>query len=150
MFRFYTTYDPETTRCFFLQKLAKSSNSYRREDPLKTRLKLYLGQETSAMMADGDGDKLHRDMVHNLKLFREYTTGSNVEKFLVFNLHFCDLNPTVKMYDILMREFIANQVCSLSRFQPKVQNFAIQRASLCNQVTQNLAIFHSRALTTPP
>ena len=31
-----------------------------------------------------------------------------MEKFLVFNLHFCDLNPTVKMYDILMREFVAN------------------------------------------
>jgi len=105
---------------------AKSSNSYRREDPLKTRLKLYLGQETSAMMADGDGDKLHRDMVHNLKLFREYTTGSNVEKFLVFNLHFCDLNPTVKMYDILMREFIANQFP-----ETKLENLEAKWSKMC-------------------
>ena len=92
----------------FLSHSAKSSNSYRNEDPLKTKLKLYLGQETSSMMSD-DGGKLQKDMVHNLKLFREYTTGTNVEKFLVFNLHFCDLNPTVKMYDIIMREFVANQ-----------------------------------------
>ena len=84
---------------------AKSSNSYRREDPLKTKLRLYLGQETASMMAD-DGVKLHKDMIHNLKLFREYTVGQNVEKFLVFNLAFCDLNPTVKMYDILMQNFI--------------------------------------------
>ena len=120
----------ETTRYFSKIKTAKSSNSYRREDPLKTRLKLYLGQETSAMMADGDGDKLHRDMVHNLKLFREYTTGSNVEKFLVFNLHFCDLNPTVKMYDILMREFIANQVWLTVTIPTKISGFK-EQLTLC-------------------
>jgi len=85
---------------------AKSSNSYRREDPLKTKLRLYLGQETASMMAAEDGARLQKDMVHNLKLFRDYTLGQNVEKFLVFNLHFCDLNPTVKMYDLLMREFL--------------------------------------------
>ena len=71
-----------------------------REDPWKTKHKLYLGQESQTSKVS--------QTVHNLKIFREYHTDANIEKYLVFSLHHVELNPTVKMYDILMRHFLEN------------------------------------------
>ena len=73
-------------------------NKYVREDPWKTKHKLYLGQESQTSKVS--------QTVHNLKIFREYHTDANIEKYLVFSLHHVELNPTVKMYDILMRQYL--------------------------------------------
>ena len=74
-------------------------NTYVKEDPWKTKHRLYIGQEAQHVS----------QTVHNLKIFREYHKKDNIEKYLVFSLHHVDLNPTVKMYDILMRHFLETE-----------------------------------------
>ena len=103
---------------------AKSGNSYRREDPLKSNLKVYLGQDTQT------DEHWHSRLIHNMKIFKDFTKAENSEKFLVFSMKHCDLNPTVAMFDILMKEFLANQY-SLS--QEKIQELDLARkwSSIC-------------------
>lgn len=93
---------PENGAEYFYR--AKSGNSFRRENPLTSNLKVYLGQD--APQTDPES---HARILHNLRIFREFTRGRHAEKFLVFALKFCELNPTVAMYDILMKEFLSNQ-----------------------------------------
>merc|ERR1719510_2276140 len=84
----------------FIYNLRKL-NKYVRENPWKTKHKLYLDQESqTATMSQ---------TLHNLKIFREYHNVENFEKYLVFTLSYVELNPTVKMYDILMRHFLKTQ-----------------------------------------
>ena len=78
-------------------------NKYVREDPWKTKHRLYLGQESQT------SSHQFSQTIHNLKIFREYHTDENVEKYLVFSLHHVELNPTVKMYDVIMRHYLENQ-----------------------------------------
>ena len=84
----------------FVYNLRKR-NKYVRENPWKTKHKLYLGQESDSTQVS--------QTVHNLKVFREYHTEENIEKYLVFSLHHAELNPTVKMYDIIMRHFLETE-----------------------------------------
>ena len=84
----------------FVYNLRKR-NKYVRENPWKTKHKLYLGQESDSTQVS--------QTVHNLKVFREYHTEENNEKYLVFSLHHAELNPTVKMYDIIMRHFLETE-----------------------------------------
>lgn len=78
---------------------AKKANYYLKTDPITTDLKLYLGSEEAVETTR-----------HNLKVFRTYvsndTTGNLVEKYLVFALECIGLNPSVKMYDLLMRKYL--------------------------------------------
>ena len=72
-------------------------------DPLTTHLNLYLGSEEATNTTR-----------HNLKVFRTYVTnddtdGEMVEKYLVFALLFARLNPSVKMYDLLMRKYLKEE-----------------------------------------
>ena len=78
--------------------IAFQVNSYVREDPFKSKLRLYLGDEDS-----------HQQHLHNFRVFREYGNNDNVEKYLVFAFASAELNPTVKMYDILMREYLKKE-----------------------------------------
>lgn len=39
-------------------------------------------------------------------MYRDYGNNSNVEKFIVFSFVCAELNPSVKMYDILMRDYL--------------------------------------------
>jgi len=55
-----------------------------------------------------------QDTKHNLKVFRTFVTndtvsGELVEKYLVFALECIGLNPSVKMYDLLMRKYIKEE-----------------------------------------
>ena len=84
---------------------AKKANYYVKTDPLTTHLKLYLGSEDS-----------YTDTTrHNLRVFRTYITndtsveGELVEKYLVFALQCIGLNPSVKMYDLLMRKYLKEE-----------------------------------------
>ncbi|TRY69539.1 hypothetical protein TCAL_15158 [Tigriopus californicus] len=73
-------------------------NARQGEDPFKTKLRLYLGQE----------DGLPETVKHNFKIFREYGNDVHIEKFVIFAFECSDLNPCVRMYDILMREYFKN------------------------------------------
>ncbi|XP_059086514.1 uncharacterized protein LOC131883151 isoform X1 [Tigriopus californicus] len=77
---------------------SKQIISYAKEDPFKTKLRLYLGQE----------DGLPETVKHNFKIFREYGNDVHIEKFVIFAFECSDLNPCVRMYDILMREYFKN------------------------------------------
>jgi len=82
---------------------AKKANYYKKTDPLTTNLNLYLGSEEST-----DTTR------HNLKVFRTYVTnddteGDMVEKYLVFALECIGLNPSVRMYDMLMRKYLKKE-----------------------------------------
>lgn len=55
---------------------AKQVSSYVKENPFKTKLKLYLGQE------DDLGDTVR----HNFRIYRDYANDDNVEKFVVFEI----------------------------------------------------------------
>ena len=69
------------------------------DDPFKTKLKLYLGQE----------DGLANTVVHNYRIFRDYGNNDHVEKFVVFAFDCVELNPSVKFYDILMRDYLKSK-----------------------------------------
>jgi hypothetical protein len=94
--------DSEEHLEYFYQ--AKQANYYRNVDPLKSNLKLYLGSKETTVTTR-----------HNLKVFRTYIThdtsgGDLVEKYLVFALECANLNPSVKMFDILMRKFFKDDL----------------------------------------
>jgi hypothetical protein len=66
-------------------------------------LEIFLGSEESTDTT-----------VHNLKVFRTYVTnddtgGEMVEKYLVFALECIGLNPSVRMYDMLMRKYLKKE-----------------------------------------
>ena len=81
---------------------AKQANYYRKTDPTTTNLNLFLGTDESA-----------KTTRHNLKVFRNYITndptGILVEKYLVFALQCLELNPSVKMYDLIMTKYLREQ-----------------------------------------
>ncbi len=82
---------------------AKKSNQYVKEDPLKSRHKLYLGSPEAMETTK-----------HNLKVYRTFISedlknGEGVEKYLVFALECIGLNPSVKMYDLLMRKYLKDE-----------------------------------------
>ena len=72
------------------------ANSFVKEDPFKTKIKMYLGEE----------DTLAETVKHNFRIFRDYGNNENIEKFVVFALSSAELNPSVKMFDILMRDVL--------------------------------------------
>ena len=97
---------------------AKKANYYLKTDPISTKLNLYLGSEEST-----DTTR------HNLKIFRTFVTndkdGQLVEKYLVFALECIGLNPSVKMYDLLMRKFIKDE------FQIEIQDLVAKWSNKC-------------------
>ena len=78
---------------------AKSATSYAEENPFSADCKrrLYMGQENAEM---------RQTVRHNFRIYREYANNQQAEKFVVFALAAQELNPCVRMYDILMREWI--------------------------------------------
>ena len=78
---------------------AKKANYYLKTDPVTSKLNLYLGSQES-----------NSTTRHNLKVFRNYVTndpsGILIEKYLVFALQCLELNPSVKMYDLLMTKYL--------------------------------------------
>ncbi len=75
---------------------AKHASSYSKEDPFKSKLRLYLGQEGS----------LTETVRHNFRIYRAYANNSAAEKFVVLALGCAKLNPGVKMYDLIMRAYL--------------------------------------------
>ena len=71
------------------------------EDPFTSGRRLYLGQEDSLV---------DETVKHNLRVFREYGNDANVEKYVVFALHTAELNPSVMMYHILMRDLLRERL----------------------------------------
>ena len=78
---------------------AKKANYYLKTDPTTTKLNLFLGTDESM-----------KTTRHNLKVFRNCITndptGVLVEKYLVFALQCLELNPSVKMYDLIMTKYL--------------------------------------------
>ena len=98
---------------------AKKANYYLKTDPISTHLKLYLGS-----------DEALNTTRHNLKVFRTFITNDTddqklIEKYLVFALECIGLNPSVKMYDLRMRNYLKNQ------FQIEVQDLVEKWAKKC-------------------
>ena len=98
---------------------AKKANYYLKTDPITTHLKLYLGLEEAV-----DTTR------HNLKVFRTFITNDTddqklIEKYLVFALECIGLNPSVKMYDLAMRNFLK------SEFQVEVEDLVSKWAQKC-------------------
>ena len=98
---------------------AKKANYYVKTDPLTTKLNLYVGSKETI-----DTTR------HNLKVFRTYVTdddtkGDMVEKYLVFALECIGLNPSVKMYDLLMRKYLKGE------FGVEVQDLVVKWAKKC-------------------
>ena len=51
-------------------------------------------------------DTLSETVRHNFRIYREYGNGDNIEKFVVFAFESAELNPSVRMYDLLMRDYL--------------------------------------------
>ena len=43
---------------------------------------------------------------HSLKIFKAYANSRNIEKYLVSCFRTVQVNPSIKMYDIVMRDFM--------------------------------------------
>ena len=76
----------------------KKSNAYSDQSPLDTSLKLYLGLEE-----DEDAQEVVR---HNLRILSSYSQHDNILKYLAICLKHSELNPGVKMYHILMQNWL--------------------------------------------
>jgi hypothetical protein len=84
-----------------LTHTAKREEFYAREDPFKSGgRRLYLGQE----------DTLNETVRHNLRVFKEYGNDANVEKYVVFAFSCAQLNPSVLMYHMLMRDLLKERL----------------------------------------
>ena len=107
---------------------AKKANYYVKDDPITTKLKLYLGLEEAIETTK-----------HNLKVFRTFVTldknGDLVEKYLVFALEVIGLNPSVKMYDLLMRNYLKNQGFEI---EDLVQKWRMRCWSCSENLQENL------------
>jgi len=76
----------------------KKMNAYVEEDPLKTKLKLFLGLEE---------DEESKEVVrHNLRVLQTFSHPNHVMKYLAVSLKHAELNPGVKMYHLLMQEWM--------------------------------------------
>lgn len=78
----------------------KNVNSFLPENPLETKLRLFLGQEE-----DEDSKKVFR---HNIKVLQTYSYKSHILKYLAISLQNPEINPGLKLYSILMSEFVKN------------------------------------------
>ena len=111
---------PHTWLCFegsdlpidntFVHFPAKNSNSnidlffkmkhielYAKEDPTTTQRRLFFSQ---------NNDSVCQTLA---KVFKTFGNSKHVEKLLVSALSMYCLNPCIKMYDILMREYIKRE-----------------------------------------
>jgi len=78
----------------------KRLNSYLAEDPLKTKKRLFLGQDTGE---EGAGtETVH----HNLKVLQTYSFPAHIDKYLAVALHHAELNPSLKLYHLLMMDWV--------------------------------------------
>lgn len=76
----------------------KRLNAYSQEDPLNTSLRLYLGS---------DDDEMSREIVrHNLRVLHTFSSPGHVTKYLAVCLKHAELNPGVKMYHMLMVNWV--------------------------------------------
>eukprot|EP00091_Calanus_sinicus_P017137 TRINITY_DN36982_c0_g1_i1.p1 TRINITY_DN36982_c0_g1~~TRINITY_DN36982_c0_g1_i1.p1 ORF type:complete len:322 (-),score=122.70 TRINITY_DN36982_c0_g1_i1:55-981(-) len=76
----------------------KKLNAYAAEDPLKTKLKLFLGLED-----DEDSKEVVR---HNLRVLQTFSQPAHILKYLAVSLKHAELNPGVKMYHLLMQDWV--------------------------------------------
>ena len=80
----------------------KKLNAYCKEDPLSTSLRLYLGMDE-----DPESQEVLR---HNLRIMKAYSQSQNIRKYLAVCLKHAELNPGVKMYHILMQEWMKSSL----------------------------------------
>ena len=93
----YVAFPPEADNLEYFYE-CKKSNAYCEESPLETSLKLYLGLEE-----DDDAQEVVR---HNLRILSAFSQHDNILKYLAICLKHSELNPGVKMYHILMQNWL--------------------------------------------
>eukprot|EP00088_Acartia_fossae_P031341 TRINITY_DN3224_c0_g1_i5.p1 TRINITY_DN3224_c0_g1~~TRINITY_DN3224_c0_g1_i5.p1 ORF type:complete len:338 (-),score=65.48 TRINITY_DN3224_c0_g1_i5:191-1204(-) len=89
----------------------KKVNSYLKENPLETKMRLFLGQEE-----DEESKEVYR---HNIKVLQTYSFKGHILKYLAISLLNPELNPGLKLYSILMLEYLKN---NFSISPPKVED----------------------------
>jgi len=95
----YVAFPPSADNLEYFYE-CKKVNSYVAENPLETRLKLFLGQEE-----DEQAKEVYR---HNIKVLQTYSFKGHILKYLAVSLLNPELNPGLKLYSILMMDFIKN------------------------------------------
>merc|ERR1719154_759256 len=78
----------------------KKVTSYISENPLETKMKLFLGQEE-----DEESKDVYR---HNIRVLQTYSFKGHILKYLAISLLNPELNPGLKLYSILMMDYIRN------------------------------------------
>ncbi len=81
---------------------------YVKEDASTTKRKVFFGEDKFVAVEKGGRRRIA--MPHSLAVYREYGgSPSNVEKYIVAALQTAQMNPCVKMYDIVMRDYLQRQ-----------------------------------------
>ena len=103
----------------------KTRELYCKEDPFSSKRKLCFGswdEDDPTELATGTKHNLKSgetfefrqkkyilDIKTVIRVYREYGNDANVEKFCVLALSHPDLNPSARMYDLLMREALEKE-----------------------------------------
>jgi len=105
----------------------KKMNSYLPQNPVTSKMRLFLGQEE---------DLESREVLrHNLRVLQTYSESAHVGKYLAVSLANPELNPGFKLYHILMGDFMKN-------------NFSVDTSSL--QTKQSVECWWCRKVSTDP
>ena len=123
----YVAFPPEADNLEYFYE-CKKSNAYSEESPLETSLRLYLGLEE-----DEDAQEVVR---HNLRILSSYSQHDNILKYLAICLKHSELNPGVKMYHILMQNWLRS---ALGLSPPDIEETMEKICWSCGQEPADLA-----------
>ncbi|XP_023339071.1 dauer abnormal formation protein 25 [Eurytemora carolleeae] len=101
-------------------------NSYLAENPLQSKMKLFLGQDS-----DEDSKEILR---HNLRVLQTYSFPGHVEKYLVVSLKNPELNPGLRIYHSLMIEFLKN---NFSVSPTSLEEKLAKKCWACNKIFED-------------
>jgi len=102
----------------------KQLGSYCAEDPLQSNKKLFLGLEEQAE---------DREVVkHNLKMLQTFSQPQHTFKYLAVSMHWAELNPGVRLYHLIMAQWIR---ANWGKTCPNIEAEASRACWACRQET---------------